>query len=113
MHELGICDALLKMIDKIAKEEELEGINSVTVEVGTLSGVVPSFLSDCWIAVTDGTAYDGVEFIVENVPGMAQCLDCGEQFTADLEKLVCPACGGNKLNPISGRDLTLKEINAY
>ena len=113
MHELGICDALLKMIDKIAKEEELEGINSVTVEVGTLSGVMPHFLSDCWIAVTDGTPYDGVEFIVESVPGMAQCLDCGETFEADLNKLVCPECGGNKLNPISGRDLTLKEIDAY
>ena len=80
MHELGICDALLKLIDKIAKEEELEGINSVTVEVGTLSGVMPNFLSDCWVAVTDGTAYDGVEFIVESVPGTAQCLDCGETF---------------------------------
>ena len=25
MHELGICDALLKMVDQIAKDEQLEG----------------------------------------------------------------------------------------
>lgn len=36
MHELGICDALLKMVDGIAKDEELEGIKKITVEVGTL-----------------------------------------------------------------------------
>ena len=37
MHELGICDALLKMVDKIARDEQLEGISKITVEVGTLS----------------------------------------------------------------------------
>lgn len=112
MHELGICDALLKMVDGIAKEEELEGIKKITVEVGTLSGVVPHFLSDCWVAVSDGTPYENTEFVVEVLPGMAGCLDCGAEFVADLENLVCPECGGKKLNPLSGRDLTLKEIEA-
>ena len=34
MHELGICDALLKMVEQIAKDEQLEGISKITVEVG-------------------------------------------------------------------------------
>ena len=46
MHELGICDALLKMLRNVAEEEQLENVQSITVEVGTLSGVVPRFLSD-------------------------------------------------------------------
>lgn len=113
MHELGICDALLKMVRQTVEEESLEGVNSVTVEVGTLSGVIPRFLSDCWIAVLDGTELEGVPLKVDTVEGEAQCLDCGRVFTADLEKLVCPACGGNKLTPVSGYDLTLKEIDAF
>ena len=60
MHELGICDAMLKMVRGIAKENELNSIQKITVEVGSLSGVVPSFLSDCWVAVTDGTELEGV-----------------------------------------------------
>lgn len=112
MHELGICDALLKMVDKISEDEGLERVNKVTVEVGTLSGVIPAYLSDCWTAVTDGTAYEKTEFVAETLPGIAKCLDCGEEFTADLNKLLCPKCRGNKLTPISGRDLTLKEILA-
>ena len=113
MHELGICDALLKMVDKIAKDEQLEAISRITVEVGTLSGVVPKYLDDCWEAVTDGTAYAGTEFVVEVLRGKARCLDCGTEFEADInDRLVCPRCGGEKLTPISGRDLTLKEIEA-
>ena len=110
MHELGICDALLKMLRSIAEEEELKGVQSITVEVGTLSGVVPRFLTDCWQAVIDGTEFESTGMLVETVEGRAQCLDCGEKFVADLNELRCPECGGTKLTPISGRDLTLKDV---
>jgi len=113
MHELGLCDAMLKMVRNIVKEEELEGVNSITVEVGTLSGVIPRFLSECWTAVTDGTELQDTEFIVESLTGTAECLGCGEEFEADLEMLRCPNCGGTKLNPLTGRDMTIKEIEGY
>lgn len=113
MHELGICDALLKMVDKIAKEEQLESISKITVEVGTLSGVVPKYLEDCWQAVVDGTVYTDTLFVVDVVRGTARCLDCGREFETEInDRLVCPYCGGGKLTPLSGRDLTLKEIEA-
>ena len=112
MHELGICDALLKMVDGIARDEGLACVRKVTVEVGSLSGVVPAYLADCWDAVTDGTPYQSAAFAVETLPGVAQCIDCGEKFTADIEKLVCPRCGGKKLTPLTGRELMLKEIEA-
>lgn len=112
MHELGICDAMLKMVRNIIVEEQLEGVSSITVEVGSLSGVVPHFMTDCWEAVTDGTELEGCEMIVETLEGEAACLDCGAQFVADLDNLRCPDCGGNKLTPISGRELTIKEILA-
>lgn len=113
MHELGICDALLKMVDKAIKEEGCDGAESITVEVGTLSGVVPNYLTDCWEAVIDGTPFAETKLIVEILPGNARCLECGCDFEADIDNLVCPNCGGRKLTPVSGRDLTLKEIAAY
>lgn len=112
MHELGICDALLKMIRKVAKDEELSVIHRITVEVGSLSGVVPKYMSDCWDAVADGTELQDTEFIVEELQGTAQCMDCETVFPADAERLCCPECGGSKLVPLTGRELTLKEILA-
>lgn len=110
MHELGICDALRKTVSRIAAQEGADKVLRVTVEVGTLSGVVPRFLADGWEAVTDGTPLAGAEMVVETVEGEAECLDCGAVFTANLDDLRCPACLGRKLTPISGRELVLKEI---
>ncbi len=112
MHELGLCDALLKMVRNVAREEELEEITRITVEVGSLSGVVPAYMSDCWVAVTDGTELEGVEFVVEELEGTARCMDCGGEFPADADHLRCPRCSSDKLIPLTGRDLTLKEILA-
>ena len=112
MHELGICDAMLKMVRGIMRAEELERVDRITVEVGSLSGVMPNFLADCWEAVTDGTELQDTEFVIEELAGTAKCLDCEEEFVADLDDLTCPKCRGKKLMPLTGRDLTLKEILA-
>ena len=113
MHELALCDAMLKMVRQVVEEEKLEGVNSLTVEVGSLSGVVPKFIEDCWVAVIDGTEFENVEIKVETLNGIAKCLDCGTEFEADLNDLKCPDCGGVKLTPLTGREMTIKEIEAY
>ena len=110
MHEMGIADAMVKTIDRIVKQEQAAAVRSVTVEIGDLSGVVPRFLADCWDAVTAGTDYEGVELRLHPVPGTARCLDCDRTFVADIESLRCPHCGGVKLKPLSGQDLTIAEI---
>ena len=112
MHELGICDAILKTVDGIAKQEELSCIHSVTLEVGLLSGAVPRFLEDCWQAVIDGTPYAETALMIETINGIARCEDCSHEFSADLERLYCPKCFGRRLTPLTGTDLTIKEIEA-
>ena len=111
MHELGLADALVKMVDKLAKEEGAERVVRVTISIGDLSGVVPHFMADAWEAVTDGTAYEGVPLEIETIPGVAQCIECGEQFRVDTKRMRCPSCGGVKLRPVSGRDMTIEEID--
>ena len=106
MHDLSLCDAMLKMVRDISREQAREGVRSITVRVGTLSGVAPRCRTDCWVAGTDGTEYDGVPLRVETEAGRARCLDCVAEFVADVEDLSCPDCGGKKLMRLSGRDMT-------
>lgn len=112
MHEMGIADAMLKMVRGIMKDEELTDVQRITVEVGSLSGVVPHYLSDAWEAVAAETELEETEFVIEELAGTAACMDCGEEFIVDLNSMKCPCCGGAKLTPLTGRDLTMKEILA-
>ena len=44
MHELGILNHVVKTVDRIAKENKIEKIDHITLEVGEASGCVPAFL---------------------------------------------------------------------
>ena len=113
MHELGLTDALLRMVRDIAKKEELTHVEKITLEIGELSGVVPRYMLDCWQAVVDGTEYADTELVIEPVPGIASCMDCDEEFRIDVNDFRCPFCGSRSLTPVSGRDMTLREIEAW
>ncbi len=111
MHELGLADAMLKTVRRIAAGEGSVVVRSVTVELGDLSGVVPRFLSEAWTAVCDGTELQDVRLILHTVPATAKCEDCQKVFVIDpAGELRCPDCRGDKLTPLSGQDLTIAEI---
>ena len=113
MHELGLTDALLRLVRDIAKKEELEHVESITLEIGELSGVVPRYMEDCWQAVIDGTEFAETKLVIETVPGIASCMDCDAEFRIDVNDMRCPVCGSHSLTPVSGRDMTVKEIAAW
>lgn len=113
MHELGLMDAVIRTVGRIIKEENLKHVRKIVLEVGELSGVVPHFITDCYEAVVADTQYQDTELVIEIVPGIARCNDCHIEFKIDIEELCCPVCYGKNLTPIEGKDLTIKEIEAY
>lgn len=48
MHELGIVFHIINEIEDVGKENKLETVSSVTVEIGEVSGVLHDYLEDCW-----------------------------------------------------------------
>ena len=113
MHELGLTDALLRTVRDIVRKEELTHVEKITLEIGELSGVVPRYMEDCWVAVTDGTEFQETALVIEPVPGIASCMDCDEEFRIDVNAMRCPFCGSRSLTPVSGREMLLKEIEAW
>lgn len=110
MHELGITNAILRTVEQTAREQHALRVNSVTIEIGALSGVIPHFLLNCWEAVREGTAYQQTALIMIEVPGALRCEDCGNSFPADFRQLRCPSCGGTNLTPVGGLEMTIREI---
>ena len=48
MHELGIVFHIIDSLETLATENKLKEIASVTLEVGEVSGVIDSYLKNCW-----------------------------------------------------------------
>ena len=52
MHELGLVNYVVKEVGKIAEENKVSRIRSVTLEFGEVSGIVTSYLYDYWLWYT-------------------------------------------------------------
>ena len=57
MHELGIVFHVIDSVEAIAKENQIDEVASVTLELGEVSGVVGEYLSDCWKWAITRTEY--------------------------------------------------------
>ena len=48
MHELGVVFYVIDDVKKVAVENNVEHVHSVTLQVGEVSTVIPEYLIDCW-----------------------------------------------------------------
>lgn len=110
MHELGIISAMLRTIEDIAKKEGLVNVEKIVIQVGQLSGAVPSYMEDCYPAAVYKTFFEKTKLELEIVPGTVRCNCCAAEFNAVETDLVCPNCNGKSLEVLGGRELVIKEI---
>lgn len=113
MHELGLMDAMLRMIRRIMREQELEHVSKITLEVGELSGIEIPYLEDGYKAVSEGTEFADTALEIVTVPGVLHCNDCNVDFPLNAQELFCPECFGKNLTPVAGRDMTLAQLEGY
>lgn len=113
MHELGILYHVVKTLEEIEYAEDLSVIESITLEVGELSGVVPKYLEECWPAAIYKTKYSDVKLIIEEIEGIVNCKNCHKDYNiVKAENNVCPFCGEEKSTLVSGDEFNIKEISA-
>ena len=112
MHELGILYHVVEKLDEIKEAEKLSIIDSVTLEVGELSAVVPSFLEECWPAAVYKTTYVDTKLIIESIEGIVNCKSCYKNYNLMKANGVCPHCGEEKSTLVSGDEFNIKEICA-
>lgn len=114
MHEVGIISSMLKTIDRVAQEEGLSHVETVVLQVGEISGVIPHYMEECWPAATYKTKFQDTKMEMEVIPGIVKCLECGEEFNGYKHNLECPVCKRlTETIPLTGRELIIKEIRGY
>jgi hydrogenase nickel incorporation protein HypA/HybF len=110
LHELGITQSIVEIAERTAKEQQAVKILSVTVEVGSLSGVVAEALEFCFEACSNGTMLEGAQLLIETVPARARCRNCAREFPLDELLACCPDCDGAASDLLSGEELRIKEM---
>jgi len=113
MHELGIMINVVNSIEKIAAENGVTKVETLVLQVGELSPVVPHYLEAVYPAAVDGTLLKDTKLQIEVIPGNALCRHCGTEFNLMKNKKVCPDCGQSDWELLSGTEFLIKEIVAW
>ena len=110
MHEIGVVRSMLRTVEDFARENAIEDIVSIVLEIGDLSLIVPKYVEDIYAAIVPGTRFERTELVIETVEGVGVCRECRRAFPIVKNEGYCPRCGRRDADIISGRDFVVKEI---
>lgn len=110
MHELSICQSMLRIVDKAMEGHPGARLERIYVDVGMGSTVEPCLLREAYAMATAGSAYDGSELVINEIPLVGRCLSCDRSFEYRELALGCPECGSANVKIESGLELSVREL---
>ncbi|WLR42703.1 hydrogenase maturation nickel metallochaperone HypA [Bacillus carboniphilus] len=112
MHELTVIIQVVKSVEAFAKEEAITNIDTLVLQVGELSTLIPRYIEACYPAAVDGTMLKDTKLEIEILPGNALCKTCNSVYNLIKEDKICPKCKGLYFEILSGKEFMIKEIVA-
>ena len=113
MHELGTVVYIIDTVEKICKEQNLSRVESITVEIGEVSAIIPEYIVDYfnWSKAKSKFLKD-CEMIVENLPAVTYCQDCKQTYPTVEYGKECPYCHSGNTFLVTGNEYNIKQIVA-
>ncbi len=113
MHELGVVFYIIEQVEGVKKENNLKKVESVTLQLGEVSTVIPSYLTDCWKWASKKHDWlSGAPLEIETIPAVTFCEDCGQTYGTVKYGKICPHCGSEHTYLQQGQEFIVKEITA-
>ncbi|WED24279.1 hydrogenase maturation nickel metallochaperone HypA [Vibrio sp. JC009] len=112
MHELGVVIEVVKRVESIARENQLAEVETIVLQIGELSSMIPKYVKECFPAAVDGTRLEKTKLEIEIIPANAMCKGCREVFNILQSRSVCPHCESREWGLLSGKEFLIKEIVA-
>ena len=110
MHELSLCDDLLGQVVAIAAQHNAQSVESITVQIGALSGVEPTLLDSAFVMIRLGTVAEQAQLIMQTSPVIVLCRTCGAQSQVVVNCLLCNACQSHETTLLSGDEFILASV---
>ncbi|MCB4363066.1 hydrogenase maturation nickel metallochaperone HypA [Hydrogenophaga taeniospiralis] len=110
MHEASLAGGVLQLVEDTAVREGFSRLLSLRLEAGQLAGVDVRALRFALESLAPGTVLEGAEIQIEEPPGQAWCMGCGQTVAIAQRGDACPACGGYQLQPTGGMELRVIDM---
>lgn len=112
MHELGVVIEVVKTLDRIVLENNLSQVDTLVLQIGEISSMIPKYIEDCFEVAIDGTAYAQTKLKIEVLTATALCRPCNKVFKLVENEGKCAVCKSNDWELLSGKEFLIKEIIA-
>lgn len=112
MHELGVLFEVVKKVEDVARQNGVTKIDTLVLQIGELSSMIPQYIEACYPAAVDGTLLQETKLKIEVLPGNAMCQKCQKVFNLLANHSQCPNCGHQSWELLSGKEFMIKEIVA-
>lgn len=112
MHELGVIVEVVKTVERIVEQNKLEKVDTIILQVGELSSMIPKYIEECFPAAVYGSILEGTKLKIEILPGNALCKLCGKVYNLLANENICPHCSCGEWELLSGKEFMIKEIIA-
>jgi len=110
MHEMSLAGGILKLVDDAAARDPFARVQRLHLQAGALAGVEVRALRFALEAMAPGTRLEGAEIVIDEPPGQAWCLRCGQTVAIASRTDDCPRCGSHQLQPTGGTELKVVDL---
>lgn len=110
MHEMSLCESILRIMEGQAKAQSFARVKSVRLEIGRFAGVEIDALRFAFDVVTRDSLADGAELEIVETPGEAWCMNCGTRVQLSQRFDPCPGCNGHELHITGGTEMRVKDL---
>ena len=110
MHEFSLAINLVEIVSEEAMKFEHGIVDSIEIEVGSLSGVVLDALQTALSSAIKGTILELADINITEVLATGHCQNCGHEFAAESFMSPCPLCNEFNVEMIQGKELKVKSI---
>jgi hydrogenase nickel incorporation protein HypA/HybF len=112
MHEVGVMIEVIKTVENFARKNNLTKIDTLVLQIGELSSIIPRYIEACYPAAVDGTMLQNTKLEIEILPGNGICRKCSKVFNLIENDNICPKCGSKDWEILCGKEFMIKEIVA-
>lgn len=110
MHEYSVTKSLVDLCNREAENNNIKTITKINLKVGKFTGFSPDSITFYFEHLKGNTKCSNAKIEFEEVPIKIKCQACGSQNTIDEPILLCPDCGSDEIDLLSGREFFVASI---